>query len=363
MRSPHGLSRLSLPRLLRRRRITSGRLSFVLLCALLLAPAHALADESGVSFWLPGQFGSLAAAPQVPGWQFATVNYFTSVKASGNVAAAKEIQIGRFSPTLKVNLNVELKAQPDLQFFSGTYVFPISVLGGQFALGMTTAAGYSHVLIDGTLTAALGPFTATRTGSIGDSRTGFADLYPMATLRWNAGVHNFMTYVTGDIPTGTYDPTRLANFGIGHAAIDGGVGYTYLNPKTGYEFSVVTGMTYNYENNDTDYRNGNDWHLDWGASKFLTKQWQVGVVGYVYDQVTADRGARPFLGSNESRVASVGPQIGYLIPLGSMQGYLNLKGYYEFDASRRPSGWNTWLTFAIMPSAEPPPAATRTAHR
>jgi hypothetical protein len=27
----------------------------------------ALADEGGVSLWLPGQFGSLAAAPQVPG--------------------------------------------------------------------------------------------------------------------------------------------------------------------------------------------------------------------------------------------------------------------------------------------------------
>ena len=24
-------------------------------------------------------------------------------------------------------------------------------------------------------------------------------------------------------------------------------------------------------------------HLDWGASQFLTKQWQVGVVGYWYN--------------------------------------------------------------------------------
>jgi hypothetical protein len=34
-----------------------------------------------------------------------------------------------------------------------------------------------------------------------------------------------------------------------------------------------------------------------------------------------------------------------------MQGYLNLKGYWEFDASRRVSGWNTWLTFALSPPA------------
>jgi hypothetical protein len=32
----------------------------------------------------------------------------------------------------------------------------------------------------------------------------------MATLKWNAGVHNFMTYLTGDIPVGAYDPTRVS---------------------------------------------------------------------------------------------------------------------------------------------------------
>jgi hypothetical protein len=26
------------------------------------------ADEGGISFWLPGTFGSLAAVPQQPGW-------------------------------------------------------------------------------------------------------------------------------------------------------------------------------------------------------------------------------------------------------------------------------------------------------
>ena len=34
-----------------------------------LAPAkHIFADEGGVSFWLPGLFGSFAAAPGTPGW-------------------------------------------------------------------------------------------------------------------------------------------------------------------------------------------------------------------------------------------------------------------------------------------------------
>jgi hypothetical protein len=39
-----------------------------------------------------------------------------------------------------------------------------------------------------------------------------------------------MVYAAGDIPVGAYDPTRLANIGIGHGAIDGGGSYTYLDP-------------------------------------------------------------------------------------------------------------------------------------
>ncbi len=112
---------------------------------------------------------------------------------------------------------------------------------------------------------------------------GFVDLYPTISLRWNHGVHNFMIYGTGDTPVGTYDPSNLANLGIGHGAADGGIGYTYFNPAAGQEFSAVTGVT---------YQNGIDWHLDWGASQFLSKQMFVGAVGYFYQQLTADRGRR-----------------------------------------------------------------------
>jgi hypothetical protein len=322
-----------------------------------LTAQRSLADEGGVSFWLPGQFGSLAAAPQQPGWSFADVYYHASLSAGGNVAAAREFSIGAFTRTATVSLNANLSARADLDFVSTSYVFGTPVLGGQLAVGMTGAAGRNSTSINGTLTASIGGFTATRAGSISDDRGGFADLYPQASLRWNSGVNNFMVYMTGDAPVGTYDSTRLANFGIGHGAIDGGVGYTYFNPQTGHELSVVTGLTGNFVNPSTDYQNGIDWHLDWGVSQFLTKQWQIGAVGYVYKQLTADTGALPILGDNKSQVVGVGPQIGYIFPIGGMQGYLNLKAYWEFDAERRADGLNTWLTFAISPAAPPAPVA------
>jgi len=320
-----------------------------------LLSAPACADESGVSYWLPGRFGSLAAAPSVPGWSMAEVYYHTSVSGSGAVAAAREIQIGRIPANANVSLNLNLTAQGDLLLLNPTYTFATPVLGGQLAIGMTGLFGRSAANINGTLTALLGPLVVTRTGSIGDSITSVGDLYPQATLKWNAGVNNFMTYITGDIPVGAYDPTRLANLGLGHAAIDGGGGYTYFNPQTGHEFSAVAGFTYNFKNQDTQYQSGIDFHIDWGASQFLSKQVFVGLVGYAYQQITDDFGQHPILGAFRSRVLGVGPQIGYLFPVGDMQGYLNLKGYGEFDAANRPSGWNTWLTFSISPMA---PAST-----
>jgi hypothetical protein len=235
------------------------------------------------------------------------------------------------------------------------------VLGGQLALSLASVYGRSAASIAGTLTAAAGPIVTTRTGMIEDSLTSVGDLYPTATLRWNNGVNNYMAYVSGDAPVGDYNPMRLANIGIGHGAIDAGGGYTYLNPKTGNEFSAVAGLTYNFKNSDTQYQSGIDFHFDWAASHFLSKQVFVGLVGYAYQQITDDFGQNPVLGGFRSRVLGVGPQIGYIFPVGGMQGFLGLRGYGEFDASNRPSGWNTWLTFAISPAA-PTAAATPTQH-
>ena len=222
-----------------------------------------------------------------------------------------------------------------------------------FALkfGMFGLAGPNSTALNGSLTLASGPFTLTRQGSISETTTGFGDLYPQAIIRWNNGVHNWMVYGTGDIPVGDYNPANLANIGIGHGAVDGGGGYTYLDPTLGHEFSAVTGFTYNLINPSTNYQNGIDWHLDWGASQFLTKQIFVGAVGYFYEQVSPDRGCAPQLCPFESGVIGVGPQVGFIFPVGQLQAYLNFKAYGEFDAHDRPSGWNAWVTLSFSPPA------------
>jgi hypothetical protein len=277
--------------------------------------------------------------------------YHYNVTASGNVAASKEILTGRLPPTVNVNLNLSLNAQADLVTLTPSYTFATPVLGGQLSVNMSSQYGRDATRIAGTLTALAGPIVKTRTGTLEDSLTSYGDLVPNAELLWNHGLNNYMAYVTGGIPVGDYDPMRLANIGLGHGAIDAGGAYTYLNPATGNEFSVVAGFTYNFKNPDTQYRSGIDFHFDWGVSHFLSKQLFVGLAGYAYQQVTDDSGQNPILGGFRSRVLGVGPQIGYLFPVGGMQGFLGLRGYGEFDAANRASGWNTWLTFSISPAA------------
>lgn len=347
-------------RLDRRAERSASRLAAVLLAggiALLSQPASA--DEGGVSFWIPGFFGSLAATPQVPGFTVASMYYHTSVSAGGDVAFARQVPVGRINVPFTGNVNANLQADADLGILIPQYVFATPVLGGQAAVALVVPFGRNKVGVDATLTGALGPIGFTTGGSRTDSVTGLGDLIPQFSMRWNQGVHNFMTYVTGDIPVGAYNSQRLANLGIGHGAIDGGGGYTYFNPMTGHEFSAVLGFTYNFENTATQYQNGVDMHLDWGASQFLTKQFQLGLVGYAYKQLSCDSGAGDRVGCFESRVFGIGPQLGYVIPMGEWQGYLNLKAYKEFGAEHRPEGWNAWLTFVISPAvphtAAPPP--------
>src|SRR3954453_2742277 len=72
------------------------------------APNLAKADEGGVSFWVPGFFGSLAAPPQTPGFSLADIYYHTSVSAGADVAFARQVTRGNITVNFPFNLNVDL---------------------------------------------------------------------------------------------------------------------------------------------------------------------------------------------------------------------------------------------------------------
>src|SRR5262249_57274202 len=76
------------------------------------------------------------------------------------------------------------------------------------------------------------------------------------------------------------------------------------------------GLTYNFINPYTQYQSGVDVHLDWGASRFLTKQLQIGLVGYLYNQASCDGGGRDRARCFQVGGSGAGGQAGYDTPLG-----------------------------------------------
>ncbi len=167
---------------------------------------RAAADEGGVSFWLPGQYGSFAAAPGEPGWSLPMIWYHSATDAQ----AGKSFEIGG-----RITAGLDVRA--DMLFIAPTYVFATPVAGGQASVGFTGLVGQVRVSTSATLS---GPNGNTITSGQSDTQNGVGDLYPSASLRWNSGAHNFMVYTMGGVPVGSYSVEHLANLGSNHWAID-----------------------------------------------------------------------------------------------------------------------------------------------
>jgi hypothetical protein len=290
----------------------------------------ARADESGVSFWQLGSYASQAAVPAAPGLSMDATYYSAAVTSDSTTSFTRG---GRIQTGLSTRSNY-LSLTP-------SYAFDTAVFGGQLEVGVTVLAGNYSSTMSGM------PSGTALSGAASDSMTAFGDLFPLAALKWAQGNHNFMIYTAANVPVGNYDAKRQASVGLGYWTIDGGGGYTYYDQGAGHEFSAVLGFTYNFMNPYTAYQSGVDMHLELSASQYVTERLSIGLAGYFYNQITPDSGAGATLGAFISRVAGVGPQLGYNFSLGGRSASLSARGYYEFSAQNRAQGWNTWLTFTV----------------
>jgi hypothetical protein len=300
--------------------------------AAILLPAAALADEGGASVWLPGQFASFAAVPGDPGFSLETMVYARTASALAGTSFSRG---GGLLAGLSVN--------EQYVYLTPSYTFATPVLEGQLTLGVTFSAGQSAASVWGVVS---GPGGRSLSAASSDSASGISDLYPMASLKWQQGDHNAMAYVMGSVPTGSYDPNRLAGVGLGHWAIDWGLGYTYLAPS-GLELSVTAGLTYNFFNPQTGYQSGLDGHVDLGMSYSFSETLYAGAVAYIYNQLSPDTGGSARLGDFRSSVAGAGPQIGWSFIGRDLAFDVNIRGYKEFAARNRPEGWNAYLTLSV----------------
>jgi hypothetical protein len=95
-------------------------------------------------------------------------------------------------------------------YLTPSYTFETPVLRGQLALALTFSAGRSDSSVQAVLS---GPGGRSISGTASDSASGISDLYPVALLKWQLGVHNFMSYSLASVPTGQLGLTPPAKEG------------------------------------------------------------------------------------------------------------------------------------------------------
>jgi hypothetical protein len=273
-----------------------------------------------------------------------------------------------------------------------SYMTGKKVLGGN--LGMMLAP--SLLYLDVTAAAAVGPLVRTveQTNlTVGD--TFFA---PVA-LGWNKGNLHYATYLGIYAPTGEYKVGELAPSGKNFWTIEPDFGFTYLNPKSGWEISSAVGMDFNSTNPATDYKSGDDFHFDLTlanhvirpiitpqiqkaledaqklaaavesgqlpprppaepgkeeakpspppAPKIVLEDVAPGLGFYYYQGVTPDTGTAARLGPFEGRAFGLGPQVLATANFGKTPVTFQVKVLKEFQVQNRLEGLNTWFTTAL----------------
>jgi hypothetical protein len=116
-------------------------------------------------------------------------------------------------------------------------------------------------------TAEVGPFDRT------DEVTGLGDITIVPLLfGWHNDAMNtwFSAQLGITAPTGEWTEGSLAFIGLNYWTFSPMVGFTYLVPEHGLDFSTKFGVDIDTENPDTDYYSGAVAHLDPSVTKNLT---------------------------------------------------------------------------------------------
>ncbi|MBS0252921.1 MAG: transporter [Proteobacteria bacterium] len=254
---------------------------------------------------------------------------------------------GSTSATLEYNgviVSGGVDAQAYYNLPTALWVAPEKVLGGNIAFNAITPIGYKNV--DAGLELS-GPGGAVIGSGGHDDETRFGDPVLGSSIGWHSGNWHWNLGTLVNVPLGFWQRGNLASIGFNHWAIDTTGAVTWLNPSTGLEISTAAGFTYNFENTETNYKTGTEFHLEFAAIQNLSKALGIGVNGYFYDQVTGDSGSGAKLGSFEGRVFAIGPAVNVNFALGKIPVSANLKYFHEMDVQNRLQGDAGYLTLTM----------------
>ncbi len=240
-----------------------------------------------------------------------------------------------------VTLNVGSKVDFFQSALNGLYVPDRTVLGGHLGLSVTVTVGHVDMKADVTATP----------GGVGIERQtsgwGLGDITTRLQLGWQEGDFAHTAYVQAVAPSGRYKVGFEPDIGLNRPGIDTGWAFTWTEKTSKLQFNGTFGITFNFENEATDYKSGTDFHFEWAVGREICTGLVIGVVGYDYRQITGDSGSGAFLGPFEGSVDAIGGGLAYTTLIGKTPLILNLRHYEEFNAVRRWDGNNTLFSGTV----------------
>ena len=309
------------------KRKISASIGSVLIFALLYS-STVPASEGGYSNYVPGFYGDIALAVEPEaGWGIRNDVYFYSADGDGSVRSGQ----------------VELETDLDLTFYylSILYKTEQKVFGAGYAFGATFVAGK----VDVSSEIAAGPLAV----DFSDDKTSFGDITLIpGVFYWNNGdkLHFSQSfYIVA--PTGDYDEDDLANTGLNYWTFETDFAMTYLNQDTGQDYSFVIGYGYNTENEDTDYKSGDEWHIDYVFNQFLSESLAVGLHGFYYRQISGDSGDGAVLGDFKAEAEGIGPAVMWIPSKYEGEVAFVAKWLHEYDSENRIEGDHVFLSFMM----------------
>jgi hypothetical protein len=333
-----------------------------------VASIHAQAAENATGWYALGTKASMAGFVPPPGTYFVDVNIYYEGNASAASAvgvALQDISKAARKLNLQGELLVEAKADVTGRVYynlpSVLWVAPGKVLGGNVGFGAIVPFGSKDVDLDldAVATLTLGPpinqtFQRGQHFSESDSSTEFGDPVLNALIGWHEGNWHWNVGMLVNVPIGPWSNTSSSNLSFNHWGVDTTAAVTWLDPNTGLEISAAPGFTFNWENPDTNYRTGTEFHVEFAVMEHFSQKFAVGVAGFHYQQVTGDSGAGARLGDFKGRVTALGPAMTYNFNLGDIPVSTQLIWVHDFDVENRLEGDAGFLTISLPLSGSTP---------
>ncbi len=168
---------------------------------------------------------------------------------------------------------------------------------------------------------------------------GISDLFGEGTLSWHIKQFDFAIGSGVWAPTGdSGNPQTTTRVGKGYWTFMQTAGATwYVDEAKTWAVSALNRYEFNTEQRDTHVTLGDAYTLEWGISKSVCKEADLGVVGYYQQQVTGNSDKSPL-----NRVAAIGPEVSCMFP--KQMFFVSLRYNYEFMAESRAQGNAVTLT-------------------